>query len=262
MDLNCQDLKQRVVGFSLVQNCDRIGNGMLRFETPFQYPDGSKIDLFIGNTGELFEDFVLTDLGQTMAYLLDLNLKPWTTKRRTQIVEDICRSLQVLQDGGQLCVKLNSKDDFRLDEGIVRLAQACIRMADLAMTQRLRVGNYFQEEFEEFLSRTELPYEPGIELDGRYGRLVPVDFRVQGRRVGSLVLTLSTANPNAAHPVANEVFRKWHDLEPHKSRHQFVSLYDSTTDALRADDIARLKDVSVVFGFPAEEEQIQAALAA
>src|SRR5580658_6820157 len=99
MALACDNLKEYATQLSLVTACDVIKSGLLRLSTPFRYPDGSQIDLFLGPTGEVFDRYRISDLGQTAAYLLDLQLKPWATQKRKLIVEDVCRALAVERDG-------------------------------------------------------------------------------------------------------------------------------------------------------------------
>jgi hypothetical protein len=235
---------------------------MLRISTPFQYPDGSQIDVFIGNEEPLFPDkLVLTDLGQTTAYLLDLQVKPWTTAKRKRIINDICTNLEVELRGGALMIPLTT-DPNDIPEAIVRLAQACIRIPDVAFTQRFRNVSVLNEEFEEFLSQTELDYEGPVTLLGPFDNEVEVDFRVRGHHVVSLVQTLSTANSNAAHGLSNEVFRKLYDLKTYSVDHQLLTIYDTTTDVFRRDDLNRLSTLSTVLGFPAEQDSIHTALAA
>ena len=100
MNLTPAQIQTAVSSFSLVKGCDVVRNGMVRLATPFQYPNGAGIDLFLGAQPELFDKWTLTDLGQTTAWLLDLNLKLWTTEKRKQLVTDICRGLKVLVEHG------------------------------------------------------------------------------------------------------------------------------------------------------------------
>jgi hypothetical protein len=263
MSLSCEELRQKVRGLALVVECDVVKSGALRFATPFRYSDGSQVDLFLTEKDVLFgHKYVLSDFGQTTAYLLDLQIKPWATKRRKQVIADVCRALEVEQADGQLQIRLRDSDLADLSEAVVRLAQACIRVADLTLTQRLGAPSVFREELEEFLADENLEYEESITLVGRFEKDVPVDFRVYGRHVKSLVLTLSTANTAAAHGLGNEVFRRWYDLEPYRPDHQAVTVWDTRNDVFHDDDLARLRDVSIVFGFPAETDRLRPALAA
>ena len=262
MILDCAKIKEMVQGISLVRHCDTIRNGMVRMATPFRYPDGSLVDLFLGQNPSLFEGLKLTDLGQTTAYLLNLHVKPWATQKRKQRVADICNSLAVSREGGELVVYLPNEKASDIAEAMVRLGQACIRMSDLAFTQSLRSVNAFREDLEEFIEFGDVRYEPDILLPGQFGKDVSVDFRVYGKRVTSLVQTVSTGNSAAAHGLANEVFRRWYDLTPQRSANQFVTVYDASNDVFRGDDLARLSDVSQVFAFPAEQDALKLAIAA
>jgi hypothetical protein len=241
-----------------------IKNGMLRLSTPFRYPDGSFVDLFLGDSGDVYAPIRVTDLAQTAAYLLDVHVKPWATQKRKQIVEDVCRALAVERNDGELLVRLKAEDlsTEALSDAMVRVAQACIRVADLSYTQRLRAATPVREEVEEFISGDDVGVEPFVSLPGRFNKDVSIDFRTRGRRVKSLILTLSTQNATAAHGVSNEVFRKWYDLEPQRASYQFLTIFDSTTNAIRDDDLARIGEVSTVLAFPAQEDALMQAIAA
>ena len=114
--IDCNNLTDAVKRISLVLECDQINQGWLRLATPFQYPDGANIDVFLGEpAGDVLR---LSDLGQTTANLLDLHLKPWTSARRAQIVKDICSSLGVSQAGGEYFTDIRDLRD--LASAIVR----------------------------------------------------------------------------------------------------------------------------------------------
>jgi hypothetical protein len=258
---NCKELKAAVSSFSLVEDCDEVENGVLRVATPFSYPDGSQIDVFLKpDPNHLFAPFDLSDMGQTTINLLDLQIKVWATKKRKQVVSDICDALNVQNRGGVLHVGL--KDLSELSDGILRLTQACIRVSDLMFTQRLAAPVAFRDDVEEFLATSDFNYEPSVEILGPYGKPVSVDFSVDGPQTNSLILTIGTANAATAHPVANEVFRRWHDLAKVAKNSQFISLFDSRNNAVRDDDVARLGDVSTVLAFPDQQEDLRRALAA
>ncbi len=262
MDITCEQLRDIVSNFSLVHQCDVVKNSMLRISTPFNYPNGSQIDLFLQPSDELFSGYILSDYGMTADYLLDMQIKYWATKKRRTLIDDICSSLKVEQQAGVFQVRLqDSLSDLSM--GIVRLAQACIRVTDLSFTQRLQISGTFQEDVEEFIATADLPYESDVELVGSYGKIVKVNFRVIGQTVTSLVQTLSFSTIPNAHIAANEVFRKWWDLRPHHTSHQFLTLYDAQNSAaIKEEDIDRISEFSTILTFPDEQEQIQEALAA
>ena len=107
--IDCGYLANVVRDFSLISDCDIVNDGSIRMSTPFQYPDGSRIDIFVKLSEDLLgTDATLSDKGQTTAYLLDLHVKPWTTKKRKQMVDDICASLGVRQMGGEFLINSSS----------------------------------------------------------------------------------------------------------------------------------------------------------
>lgn len=260
MSLDCEKIKDIVQSFSLVEACDVIKSGAIRIATPFHYPNGSNIDLFLNPTNDLFKDFILTDLGQTADYVTDMQFNLWATKKRRGLINDICSALGVEQKDSSFQIQIQASEINALPQAIVRLAQTCIRATDLIFTQRLQDSGTFQEEVEEFLAAKDLSYEPDITLPGRFQYVIKVDFRVKGRRISSLVQTLSTRTNN--HPAAIEIFRRWYDLESYRNAYQFVTIYDESLGIYREDDLKRLSEQSIVFGFPKEQAQINEVLAA
>lgn len=227
---------------ALVRDIDQVP-GYLRCETAFLYPDGSSVDVFVGEDQPLFNRFRLSDLGQTMTWLLDMQVRPWQSKRRQQLLEDALRIYKVEQVGGALQLAITSPEE--LVPGIISLGQACVRVADLFYTRKLHLQTNFSEEVEEFLADIELPYETDRELEGLHGR-VRVDFIVHGRR-DSLLLTLAPGHSaHQAHVAANEIFSRWYDLGERKE--QRVTVFDDRSDVYRPDDLARIRDKSDLVG--------------
>lgn len=262
MSVDCANVQSLIAGFSLVRSCDAVRSGAIRLSTPFRYPDGSFIDLFLVEASDLQSKFRITDYGQTTGQLVDMQVSPGGTKKRRQFIEDVCDTLDVEQEGGEFCIRFEASELSKLPDLIVRLGQACVRASDLALTQRFRNVSGFRDDLEEFIASVEVPYESGAVLQGFYGKDVPIDFLIQGARTISAVQTLSTANSQAAHGLAIEVFRRWYDLRPHRGTHSFVTIFDTTTDVFRSEDLERLYDFSTVLGFPAESDEIRVALAA
>jgi hypothetical protein len=87
------------------------------------------------------------------------------------------------------------------------------------------------------------------ELVGRHGRPVRVDFLVHGQRTSSALLTLASGSASQAHVAANEIFRRWYDLDSPERAEQRVTVLDDRHDVYRDDDIARLKELSDVVAF-------------
>jgi hypothetical protein len=262
MTPDCSNIRSIISDVCLITACDQVRDGSLRLATPFRYPDGSQIDVFLKASGDLFEGFELSDKGQTTAYLLDLHVKPWTSQKRKQTLADICATLGVEQDGGAFLIKLRKEEMKDLPDAMLRLAQVCIRVADLAYTQRLRSPAALTEDFEEFIVTLDRPYQTGVKIPGQYGKEVPFDFLIEGQRMRSLVQILSTANRFAAHTLSNEAFAHWYDITPSRNEYQCLTVYDTSNDVFREEDLKRLESVSNIVGFPAESDRLNLSLAA
>src|SRR5207249_3487265 len=113
---------------------------------------------------------------------------------------------------------------------------------------------------EEFVSDAALSYMPEADLAGKYGP-VRVDFLVYGLKMTSAVLGLSSSATSLAHQSANEVFRKWFDLDLPERKEQKLTLLDDRVRVYKDEDIARLESLSRVIPF-SDKRAIAEALAA
>jgi hypothetical protein len=241
------EIERRVQGHGLVRRVDTLPKGHVRIETAFLYPDGSSVDVFLVDDAPLFAPGKLSDFGQTTSWLLDVQIRPWLSKKRQRFVEDALRIYGVEQHGGALEFSLESLD--QLTDGLVKLGQACVRVADLSYTRRSSFTTAITEELEEFIGDSELEFEVNKELIGRHGRPVRVDFLVHGQRTSSALLTLASGSASQAHVAANEIFRRWYDLDSPERAEQRITVLDDRHDVYRDDDIARLKELSDVVAF-------------
>lgn len=245
-------LLEAVQGFCMVKNADMLPKGHLRIETGFLYPDGSSVDVFLVNDPRepLLPPSRLSDLGQTMDFLLHHDVKPWTSnKRRTQLAEAI--SLYGVKLEGGALEKPITDVGPSLRDGILLLGQACVRMSDLLFTKRLQLQSVFTDEVEELLADAELDYDTGVELPGKLAP-IPVDFLVRGRTTTTAVLTLFSRLPTSAHTQANEVFRRVHDLQMAERPEQRVTLLDDTVDVARIykdEDLRRIEQYCTLLPF-------------
>jgi len=231
----------RTSGHALIQSVDQIRGSTIRIETAFLYPDGASVDIFVVTEGERSPDLILSDLGQTMSWLLDVQVKPWLSRKRQGFLDDVLKLYGVLQQGGALVRPLVGID--HLVPGIVSLGQACVSTADLMFTKRSAMVTSFAEQVEEVLSDVEVPYAANVELEGRFGRVVRVDFLAQGPR-DSAMLTLSSGTPSQAHVAATEIFRRWYDLDTPARNEQRITVLDDRADVYRDDDLRRLRELS------------------
>jgi hypothetical protein len=245
-------LVQRLKGLCMVRAADILPKGHIRVQTGFLYPDGSSVDVFVVNDSRapLLPPSRISDLGQTMGFLLNHDVKPWTSKKRRIQLEETISLYGVELVGGALEKPIIDVQDS-LRDGIILLGQACVRMSDLLFTKRLQLQSVFTEDVEEFLADADLDYEPGAELKGQFAP-VAIDFLVRGKTTTSAVLTLFSRLPAAAHAQTNEVFRKVHDLHTAERPEQRVTLLDDTVDVSRVyrdEDLRRLELYSTLLPF-------------
>lgn len=236
----------------VVRSVEAAPNGHICIQTTLQYPDGSYIDAFVRQDAQLplGGTITLSDLGQTTAWLLDLRLKPWLSEKRRRFLEDALAVYRASMRSGAVEIDLAPGEPLGL--AVLRLAQACLRMADLMFTQRSSVETAFKDRVEDFLTIKELPFAQDVEVDGRHNRKIRVDYRVQAEGRDSLVLVLGSASPSSAHTIANEIFARWYDLNVPQVREQKITLFDDSSP-VRDADLDRLRELSAVIPISDED---------
>jgi Domain of unknown function DUF1828 len=103
--------------------------GYTEIETPYSLPDGDIIDLYFRREGETL---LITDLGETLAWLRMQQSEPFLPETMQSQITDICSVLAIEQDRGMLCIHLPAQSQ-ECAAGIVRLVQCVLRVADLSM---------------------------------------------------------------------------------------------------------------------------------
>ncbi len=261
--LNCSEIARSALKFSMVQSCDRLEDGSLRLSTPFLYPNGESIDVFLSDAHLLYPAFQLSDYGKTIHYLRTAQVEADSTACKKEIFEDIVARTGVHFASGDLFVELREEDLRELSKHILQLASVCTRVSDFAAHQRLRSSNPFRDDIEDFLEAESLSYVPGAFVAGRHGR-VRVDFQALSPARTTNILTLGSLNEASAHASANEIFRKWHDLRDLNSANgvQQLTIYNSQSQAIKLEDLEGLQEYSNVISFLQEQELLGSLLAA
>ncbi len=255
-----KSLQQKLATYPLAKDCDPLPDGSFRITTPLLYPNGTRVELFYQPELDLFASTRLTDKGQTAAMLAELQIYIEGYEKRQQILADICRTLRVADNNGELCVSVESDD--HLADAVMRLAQACVRAADLHYTQSFRAQSDFRQIFAAFLHQERPDNIEDYTIEGRFGRRIKTDFYTrQNTRPDNLIITLFSANETSSHSVANDVFCRWYDLDRYKDSYQFLTVMDSSSKAFRQADIGRVASVSRVLSYPADSETLRGLLA-
>jgi len=223
--------------------CEDFGR-YIRIRTPFLYPDGDVIDLFLRDDDRVD---TLTDLGETVRWLRNQTPAKKRTKKQSKVIEDVCRTNDIAFFKGQLEVRVS---DIGFAESVTRLAQGCVQISDLWFSFRNRAFEPITEEISEFLAENNIEFSSFEKHPGRSGRMWPVDFHTRtSQRGSSLVQVLSTGTSGATNRMSEHVVAMWHDLyhlTTGREGIQFVSLFDDTVDVWKEEDFVILDDLSRV----------------
>jgi hypothetical protein len=203
-------------------------NGYTRIRTPYLYPDGDIIDLFLEENSEYA---TLTDLGETHGWLRMQTVAMHKTSRQRQLIEDIRFTHGVELFRGMLVVR--AKKPGELADAITRLSQAVLRVTDLWFTFRGRASTSVNDDVEEFPVGRNIHFERDQRLVGRSGSTWRVDFHTRTPERSALVHVLSTGSRATACRMAEHTVATWHDLSNLKfgpESLRFVSLFDDELD--------------------------------
>jgi hypothetical protein len=221
-------------------------NGYIRIRTPFLYPDGDIIDVYFRESDK---NLFLSDLGSTLMWLNTQTLVERRTKRQLQVVHDVCVTHNVQFSNGALWLSIS--EPVALAESVARLAQAALRVSDIAFTFRPRTAPSVTEEVAEFLTEHSVPFRPNEKLKGYSNKEYTIEFFTYPPRRNSYVMLLSTGNPATATDLAKTANGVWHDLDVLKQSGndavpKFVTLFDDTQDVWTSEHERMLERDSVI----------------
>ena len=90
------------------------------------YPDGDLVDVFV-ECGE--EGYLITDYGEALGWLRSHSFSDRMTGNQRNLAEDVCLTLGVELDRGQVSVRCSDSSD--LPDAIHTLGQAAVRLSDI-----------------------------------------------------------------------------------------------------------------------------------
>jgi len=216
----------------------------IRIRTPYLYPDGDVLDLFL-TTNEHPQR--LTDLGETLRWLSLQASSQKRTKKQLGLIQDTCVTLGVELYKGMLQKRIHADND--LAASVTLLAQAAVRVSDLWFTFRSRSYETLNDEVAEFLQDRKISFDRQIPLVGRSGTVWKVDFQTRTPQRTSLVNVLSTGSRATARKLAEHTLATWYDLSNLRAgaeAFKFVSLFDDAFDVWTDEDVRLLEDLSEV----------------
>lgn len=253
--------RDKLATFGLFKSCETLPDGSLRLVTPLLYPDGSSIEIFAHSVDDFFQSARLADNGRTFAFLGGRQVQMDGHEKREHLLREVCQGLGVENRQNELGVALYPDSDVA--DAVLRLAQACIRVADLHYTLAFKnKTDFHQIFFADFLSLEHPNHLENSTIEGRFGRNVKIDFFVRQKAAKDhLIITMTSTNRTSSHAVANDVFCRWYDLERYRNDYAFLTVLDSTSRAFHESDISRVADVSRVIRYPDEADTLRRLLA-
>lgn len=221
-------------GLGPLFECGAVGN-RTRVRTPFLFPDGDGVDVYVSMRGQ---SLLVSDLGETLRWLRMQMVADRRTQRQQVLVRDVCLTHGLELFRGMLLARCDHGED--LAATVLRMAQGCVRIADLWYTLRFRSAESLPDQVADLLTEKRVAFERREPLPGRSTRLWRPDFHTRTERGGSLVYVLSTGSRAAARGRVHDVVAAWHDLSHLRlgpSALSFISLVDDTLDVWASEDL-------------------------
>lgn len=214
----------------------------VRVRTPMLYPDGDLVDVFVVETDD---EYLVTDFGDALGWLRMQSVGGELTANQRAFVDDVCLTLGVERDRGQLTVRCRERSE--LADAIHRVGQAGVRVADVEFTFRVRAPRAtIADEVDGWLRAQRIEAARGVRRSGRSGHDWAVDYEVAAGAGTSLVFLVGGDNAAAVWQRAMHVFVGCSDLRELTKEGQpvaLVSLFDDSTE-WRDDSVNLVREVS------------------
>jgi hypothetical protein len=216
-------------------------DGRLKIATPYLYPNGDYVDLYLVETPT---GLYFTDLGETLGYLADHGISLKQSPKRRKIVNDVLLTQGIELFRGELRTPVEDWD--KTAWLVTRLGQAIVQISDLVFSLRLSALTTFREEVEEYWVESRIPYEVDYHVVGGSGESYTIDFYISVPHRPRLVETLSSQSRSYANTLVSRVVRTWHDLLRVDGRYGYISLVDDSTDIWKPEWFDQLAEFSEV----------------
>ena len=222
-----------------------VNGDFVRVRTPYLYPDGDFIDLFLKSAHQGVT--TVSDLGETVRWLNSNTLSAKRSPKQAGLISDISQTHGVEFFRGML--KARSNEPAELADAVTRVSQAAVRVSDLIFTSRLRSVESVSDEVADFLQELHLPFERNKRLIGRSGKNWKIDFQVSAPQRSSLISVLSSGSRSAAQQITKSVVASWYDLSQYRASPEplsFISLIDDSADVWSDEDFNLVESISDV----------------
>lgn len=222
----------------------RTAAGDWRVRTPFYYPDGELVDVYVVESAGQSE---VTDHGEALGWLRTQSVSGKRSPKQNRLVADVCMTQGVELFRGSLVRRSNGAEQIR--DAIMRVGLAAVRVTDLWFTLRPRSVESVADEVVDLLADESIEFEQAVKVPGRSSRIWIVDIQARTPGRTSLVALLASGSVAAAHRVAEHTVAAWHDLAHLRQAAlpiSFLSVVDDTSDVWHEDDFKLVESLSEV----------------
>lgn len=240
----CDAVRQ---GLPALYECSQAPLEGVRIRTPFLYPDGGVVDVFVV---EASHGYVVTDFSDAVGWLRMQTVKGKLSAKQRASIRDIGQTLGTEFKKGEIIFRCN--DLSEVSEAVQIVGQAAVRVADLWFLFRHSVSESVADDVDEWLQEKDIESERNYKVRGRSTREWNVHFKTLGLGNTSFVFLLSTATRGAVHRITDQVFTGCSDLTNSQNTTiytytpKLVSLFDDTVDVWRNEDFDLLENVSEI----------------
>jgi Domain of unknown function DUF1828 len=217
-------------------------NQRIRVRSPFMYPDGDYIDVFVKENPV---GFVVSDLGETNRWLRMQAFSSQRSPKQKTLIQDICITHGVEWLHNTVIARAKTLEELP---------------SDLWFTIRQRVAESVIEDVAAFLTEANIQYDRNEPLVGRSQKSWRIDFYTRGARRSNLIEVLSTGNRAAGQTMLKTAVTIWHDLSYLKigpSSLGFITLFDDTTDVWSQQDFSLIEDLSEIVYWSRPEKLLE-----
>jgi len=235
-----QEIEKALMSLPKEFECEKLDERTWIVTTPFKYPDGDLIQLFVIKIDSTFE---VTDFAETMRLFETLDFDLLGSKRRRKIVDEILKMFKVYLINNEIKVKASAEE---LTQAILRISQAIFRISDLYFSQCVGVVTTFKDEVEEVFKEADIRYEKNYSVFGRSGQEYRVDFYIDLKKP-HLIEAISTYSKTYAERLIDKVVRMWYDIRRADGRFEYVTIVDDRSEVWTDKHFDLLEDLSEVY---------------
>lgn len=222
--------------------CSKV-NSNTRIRTPFLYPDGDVIDVFlVEQSGRV----AVTDFGESLRWLRTQTVAMKKSPKQKLMIQDVCQTHGIEFRNGTLLTYIDSVKN--LTDCVLRLSQAAMRVADIYFTMRTRSIQSVVDEVEDYFKEQHIPFRRDVRVTGKTGKEYAVDFSVAYPEKLSFIEILSTGSRASSRPMIEHAFAMWYDIKganDNKIRAaRRVSVVDDSSDVWESAEFSLLAEVS------------------